>query len=153
MKLASINVKYQNSRMSNSYSIDSHSIRIIEEPNSHKSSKSKTKNSKHLKLGSNNDGVNLDLTKINYESFGYKQGDHFLDFLNKRPSKWQFIFRQLYPEDTNRRTLLYSQVIDPKTKNNHGLKRKFTKKHRMHTHKRSRISKFLRQDTSSNMTK
>ena len=153
MKLTSINAKCQKSRVSNSYSLESQPIRIIEAPNINKNLKNKRKSSKQLKLGSNKDDVNLDLTDINYDSFGYKQSDHFLEFLNNRPSKWQFIFRQLYPEDVNRRTLYHSQVIDPKTTSSNGLKRKYTKKHRVNHLKRSRVSKFLRQGTSSNLTK
>ena len=101
----------------------------------------------------NKDALNLDLTKINYDSFGYDQGDHFLDFLNKRPSKWELIFRQMYPEDSNRRTLLYSQVIDPKNINTLGLKPKFIKKLKHRSRKRSKYSIPSRRGKSSKLIK
>ena len=106
-----------------------------------------------LSLVLNKDVLNLDLTKISYDSFEYDQDDHFLDFLNKRPSKWEFIFQQLYPEDSNRRTRLYSQVINPKTSKNFGLKHNITKKLKNISRKRSRMSNYPRNSRSYNSSR
>ena len=47
-----------------------------------------------------------DLTKIAQKDFGYDDNQHFLEFLNKKKSKWEFVYRQIYPEDSNRSTSL-----------------------------------------------
>ena len=56
----------------------------------------------------------------------------------------------MYPEDSNRRTRLYSQVIDPKNTNTLGLKRRHIKKLRNRSRKRSKFSNRSRLSKFSN---
>lgn len=50
-----------------------------------------------------------DLTTIKKKDFGYDEESHFLDFLNERPSKWEFLYKQILPSEKEK-SLLVSKL-------------------------------------------
>ena len=153
MKINSNNTLQHDPRFLNSKNFQSPLISIIEAPSFAKKLKNKRLTSKSIDFGSTKEALNLDLTKLDYDSFGYEKDDHFLDFLNKKSSKWEVIFRQLYPEDSRRKTRLYSEVIDPKIADTLKLKSKFAKKFKKFSRRRSKHARPFRRRTSSNLAK
>ena len=65
---------------------------------------------------------------------------------------WEVIFREIYPEDSNRKTRLYSQVIDPEIPTKLELRNKFIRKLRNRYRKKSKYSNASRNGRFSNLS-
>lgn len=60
------------------------------------------------------ENVITDFKKIKFSDFGYDPSGHFLEFLEvDRRSKWDFLFRQLFPGDKKRDTQ-YTKIVGKK---------------------------------------
>lgn len=60
-----------------------------------------------------------DFKSIKNSDFGYDSTfPHFLDFLEKKTSKWDFLYRQLFPEDKNRETMITKIIKKNKKQGN-----------------------------------